>query len=546
MYSLLVVDDDYWMRKYLKENINWSDYNVSLAGEAEDGEDALEKLSQLSIDILILDINLPGISGIELMEIVIKRYPHIKAILISGYKEFEYARRAVSLGVLDYILKPVEEEKLISIVSGAVNELNTLKANALKEEKTSLIADISHELIRKKFYEELISKDNDTASIMKNIDILQLDLDLDDRYTVVVFEIDKLYLTINSISREETYVAKTKIVNSSNQILSSYFTSIIIECDGSRYAAIISVDRSGDTSEFRDALYEKCEYLRSYVKEHFSYSITIGIGNISGGISGVRGSYENACKILDSKFYTGNDRLLTSVDYVPRSKSGSFSFKKIQEEIIEGIRKCESEGVTENLSKFKAGIKEYVGTEQNYIKRIVIHFLEEILDQTGKTVFTDEDSLFSDLNINSIIYGCETVDEIFTYLESILKLLINQLLEERKNYNKKLAFDVLKLIEDRYFEDLYLDNISKKINVHPAYLCRVFKKETGEGLIHHLMKFRIEKSKQLLSNPNIKVYEVASMVGYENMKTFSRTFKTIVGVTPKEFREKYHIKFENE
>ena len=94
-----------------------------------------------------------------------------------------------------------------------------------------------------------------------------------------------------------------------------------------------------------------------------------------------------------------------------------------------------------------------------------------------------------------------------------------------------------------YSQDLYLDKLAEKVDVHPAYLCRVFKKETGENLIHYLMKFRIEKSKQLLCNPNIKVYEVASMVGYENMKTFSRIFKTVVGETPREFREKFFAGF---
>lgn len=542
MYSLLVVDDDYWMRKHLKENIPWADYNILLSGEAEDGEEAMEKLSQLNIDILIVDINLPGISGIDLVEIVIKQYPHIKIILISGYKEFEYARRAVGLGVLDYVLKPFEEEKLISVVAKAIKELDALKVNTLKIEKINRIADISVELLRKKFYEELISKDNDVMWVREKIDSLQLNLDVDDRYAVLILEIDNLNSAIGNMSIEEIYTLKSGIIELTGKILSNCLNAIIIESGGPRYAAIVSSGGHGNISDFNNILMTEGECVRKSVLECFNHTVTIGVGNICENIFGTRRSYENAGKILAGKFFAGNNRLLTALNN-SGGEAGSLSYKGILKEIIEGIRKCDREIVAELLCKFKAAIKNKTGNDNNYIKRTIIHFIEEMLDQSGKSVL-DNDLVFGDLNINSIIYGCETLDEIFIYLESILNLLINQVLEQRNNKTRNLVGDILKYIEENYSEDLYLDKIAAKVEMHPVYLCRVFKKETGENLIHYLMKFRIEKSKQLLCNPGIKIYEIALMVGYENMKTFSRIFKTVVGQTPKEFREKYIMKTE--
>lgn len=124
MYNLFIVDDDYWMRNYLKESLKWETFGVRFAGDAGGSAEACEKLELIHVDILITDIKMPGMDGIQLSELVIKKNPDVRIILISSYKEFEYARRAIGLGIMDYIMKPVEEEILADIIKKAVDSLN--------------------------------------------------------------------------------------------------------------------------------------------------------------------------------------------------------------------------------------------------------------------------------------------------------------------------------------------------------------------------------------------------------------------------------------
>ena len=537
MYKLMAIDDEYWMRKYLRENIDWKAYGLQMAGEAEDAEEALEMLAEMHVDIIIVDINMPGLNGIEFSEIMIKKFSHIKVILISGYKDFEYARRAVSLGVMDYILKPVEEEKLISVIRRAVRELDDLKASRLKEEKNSQIAGIGLDLLRQKFYEDLLQKELEIGNIVENTNILQLDLQPGFKYMVLIMEIDNFSST--DATDADIFAIKSEIIRLTGELLDKFGRKVTIDNEGALYAVILEICPNEEDMEIRERLIGVGEIICKAVAELGKKTVTIGMGKVVDDLSKLRSSYISACDSLESKFYAGGNRILT--DPV-RASNGTKKviFNKIAvNNIVKGIRMSEKEVIGDILSRLKSMVSQNSGAEPNYVRRAVIHFMDEILYLLVSTVQDGQNNMFEDLDVSPVIYKSETVDEIFSLIQEWIHAIINRLAQQKKNGTAKIVQDVLDMVRNRFQEDLFLDKVALEVGVHPSYLCRIFKKETGENLIHYTMNYRIEKAKQLLYDTNIKIYEVAFMVGYENIKTFTRIFKNITGITPKEYRERF-------
>ncbi|NJD03222.1 MAG: response regulator [Ruminiclostridium sp.] len=534
MYKLMVIDDEFWMRKYLRENINWKAYGIQMAGEAENAEEALEMLAGMAVDIIIVDINMPGLNGIEFSEIVIKRLNNVKVILISGYKEFEYARRALSLGVLDYILKPVDEEKLISVILRAVAELDDLKASSLKEEKTNQIAGIGLDLLKKKFYEDLLQKELESSNIVKNVNILQLDLQMGFKYMVLAMEIDNLFSI--DVTDADIFAFKSRVMCLAGELLDKSGRKATIELEGALFAFILEICPFEEDMKIRERLTGVGETICGGVADLGKQTVTIGIGTVVDNFTRLHSSYISAYNLLAGKFYAGNNRVLTDLVYTGnRTKKVIFN-KTVLDKIVESIRMSKKESIGEILSRLKALVSENSDAEPNYVRRAVIHFMDEILHQlTG----TNQDNLFEDMDASPAIYKSETVNEIFSLMQEWVQAIINRLDQQKKNGTAKIVQDVLDIVKNRFHEDLFLGKVAEEVGVHPSYLCRIFKKETGENLIHYIMNYRVEKAKQFLYDNNVKIYEVAFMVGYENIKTFTRIFKNITGKTPKEYRERF-------
>ena len=539
LYKLMIVDDDYWTREYLKKHIPWDRYKISQVCEAESGEEALLKMSQSAADILIADIKMPNMDGIELAEAAIKKNKDIKIILLSGLKDFEYARKAISLGVVEYIVKPVQEDALEDVVLRVVAKLDEASHARTAEISKSRVAAQAAPLLKEKLLMKLLTAGMDTEEIESDLQRLAPDLKMTEQSIVIAWEIDHYRNMVNKLGMEKTAALKKNLRNTAQETMPDFSGKNVLDGEDSRFIVILSHECCKGETTLTDAALSYCRQLSRQIAEAFDgATVSCGIGGISSGINHLCSSYQQACRTLLNKFFLGNGRVMAfHPDDRPPAAMEDYA-KKYGGALIDAVSFCDREGLENLLIRLKSDLVSHKGIDHNYIRHSLLILIEKLAEAFQAGRITGSEEICDIYVIGMEVNQCETLDEILEVLRGFLTDMLRCMESQKRNNTQKLADEVAGYIRRYYNQDLYVDEIARMFNVHPSYLSRTFKKERGENLLQFIMKVKIEKSKQLLCNPGLKITEIASFIGYENERTFTRVFKKLEGMTPTDYREK--------
>lgn len=416
---MMIVDDEYYVKEGLKQTIDWAKYQIEIVGEADNGEDALNLAKILNPDIIITDIRMPILDGVEFMKKLRENEINSHLIVISAYDDFEYARAAIKYGATNYILKPIDNDELIETIQKVIKKIESEKnfINSYNSFKNNISA-LKLGLLREIVY----GKVSDSQSIKETLSYFKVDSNNIVVITIKIENYDKTAMTAN----EHLRVLKEYITN---QILNNVFArisngGICLEKDEDELVIIIGFD--GDT----DTLYEQ-------LKNEFCYLI----------------------KKINRKFQNDNFTVAVGIsDLHPR----------------------------DNISK-----------------------------AYREAIFASNYSLLPELNI----IGCARDKDLIGI--------------------RKEVKDALKMIVENYNRDITIDEVANKLHISTSHLMHLFKDELGKTFYDCLVEYRIAKAKELLLSTNLKVYEIAEKVGYQDAKYFSQLFKKYTGYTPKEFVD-YH------
>ena len=502
MYKVMLVDDEKLIIEGLKNIIDWKELGLEVVETALNGKEAFDKFNENKIDIIITDINMPQVTGLELIKYIRDIDLNIKFVILTGYDEFNYAKEAIKYDVNNYILKPINEEELKDTLINIVRELD-------KKNK------------------------RDIEILDKNRKLLQyINGNLDREF---IYSIEKI-LNIDIYSKKYT-VASIHITSEYDGDLFSNIRDIIDNNTSNGYEILNSNEGQAVLINSWDNNIEKKDIINYYeniknkiIKKLESY-IFIAIGEVVDKITEIDVSYDIA-KELKKYSLTEEKNSCIYLDLIKDKKEKRITFK----EEIDILNKYIIE---RDIVEIERIVGEIIDNEELTPRNIydfsikVIILIDEISNELKINRNYKSDNLSS-----TIVDLCNenTRESINTFIISEIKEIVDIMSSNDNKYSPVIQ-QIINIVEDKYYEELSLKTLSYKYNINSSYLGQIFSKEVGMSFSEYLNKIKNLKAKDLILNTNMKINDIAKMVGYIDSSYFYRKFKKYYGVSPSTLRE---------
>ncbi|ADQ04049.1 two component transcriptional regulator, AraC family [Caldicellulosiruptor owensensis OL] len=542
MYKIVIVDDDMLIRKGIRNVIRWKDLECEICAEASSGDEALKVIEEVKPDIVITDIKMPNMDGIELIDRIKRIIPQCKIVILTAYREFEYAQRAIKIGAFDFLLKPTKVEDIINVIRKAINEIKKEKTIVEELDKINKILKEKLPVLRENFLFNVIFE-----MIPNEDEILQM---------ASLYEIEIrsfLMILAECTTREEkgkhnTHLYLLGLSNMLNDFLNHNYTIYSIYLNNSQAVYIINSKKEVEKKDEKE-LFELLNQLKKAAVECFNIDLTLVVSTWGNGIVQLPEKYKECIDAINYRFYFDEEDIIYYKDlshffmYMDDRK-----LKNLKNEILLSVRYGNFTNINKLLLELEETLKKSK-TDKQYILNFYYLLLIEvnmIKAQLSSAINTSNNSeVFENIDYLNEITRCKNLSE----LSNILRTSIQRTIEEVQNHNlNKMGSLVKKVIEyikeNYHLNDISLSDISEKFFVSPSYLSRLFKKETGKNLSDFINEYRIEKAKQLLITTDLKTYEVADRVGIPDPHYFSRLFKRYTGYSPSEYKEGAKLKGE--
>ncbi len=515
LLKVMIVDDERLIRESLKITIDWASYGCEITAEASNAFEAISKAQKLKPDIIVTDIRMPGMDGLDMIEEIMAFNP-CNFIVVTGYDDFSYAKRAVKIRAIDFILKPIDTEEFKEAVEKAVLERHkVLEQEILKLNKLFLDA-----LRGRKPYNCLL--------VYKNI--CQVNLD---RFYIALIQNDNL--------EEFDITVHAPILYKQNQIIADKIFQIfediyLIECHEDRLAAIIPKEMVDDV----DKLCLKLKMLQDMVKKCVNTTISIGV-SMENSLETISTAYEQAKVALQNRFYSGKG-CITLFEEIKDEGNRDIEFKdSIKNEILFTLEACDKKRLVDTLENLY--IKEFKLNRSNIylIKQISLEIIGTSIELLKDYNINKEIVLGSEFSPYRLMRNLNTIDEIYEFVKGTLLKILSAIREFISNTDESDIKKALDYINQNYTENINLCEVAQYVHYSESYLSRKIKETIGMSFVQYLTKLRIEKAIELLQNPNTTVSEVAQRVGYTDYRYFSSVFQKYTGYSPKEFSKKVRI-----
>jgi len=524
MYKVFFVEDEIVVREGIK-NIDWESTEFVYAGDAPDGEMALPLINEIKPDIVVTDIKMPFLDGLALSKIIKNTLPDTKIVILSGHDEFSYAKEAISIGVTDYLLKPISADDLICALKKVAKVIDKEKDEKMKLEGIKMEFELNIDFLRNKFLADLVKGTIDSYNAIENAKNYNIDI-IAKHFIVIVLELDPTAYIGNS-----EYAEVESVVN---QIQKEYDISFWRDFD-----QLVVIAKGDDLQSLKAHVKEFCETLKKRLDEKINYNYSILIGKVANRIADIKKSYQSAIKAKNFKYLHGKKSIIYAENQ-------------------------ENETDTINIMKYdRDTVYEFLlSGDVNYIKTFLDNYFKQIDPENLKS-FMYRHYIFVDILITVAKFAeklGENPENIIPEISSIDKFLAeNDTLESLLQYThdaikkvilcrdsvkgKKYASFILKAKEyinaNFQNEDFSLSDTAAQVNVSPSHFSAIFSQETGETFSEYLTKVRIKKACELLKCTDLKSSEIAYKVGYKDPHYFSFIFKKQMGMTPKEYRQNY-------
>ena len=521
-YKVFLVEDEIVTREGIRDNVAWESAGFEFCGEASDGEIALPLIEETRPDVLITDIKMPFMDGLQLSKIVREKMPWVKVIILSGHDEFEYAQTAVQLGVTEYLLKPISSAELLKSLKRVAERIDKERKEQLNLQDLQERSQKNMDLLEEKFLLRLVVGGISTSDAIEQSKQFGLNI-IAQYYQVLLIKINLCNNQVPFDYEEYQNIedAILKLVDDRSDIL--HIRKDIEE------VVLLLISNQPDQIQ-RDAN-ELAQKIKIGVELENVCNLTIGIGQPHHRLSDIHVSFLEA---LDMVKNAENISHRSSTNY----NLSTTKLSQLDQAAIETYLKSRS---IQDFDDFYASYLQSIGEQalqsdliKNYllvdIVLTIIHFIETM---GGKV-----DQVIPEINeIDLLVEEMTTMDQIY---EVFKRLFISTL----KFRNSQASDERLKLIQESrvYIDanftnpDLRMNQVAEKFNISPGYFSSIFSQEIGKPFRDYLTDLRINRAKALLRTTNHKSSEIASEIGYNDPHYFSTIFKKNTGVSPQQFR----------
>lgn len=533
-FKVVVIDDKPLIRRSLIETIQWEVLGCEIAGEAENGLEAKEVIRKVKPHLIISDIKMPGLDGLSLTEFVKEFLPDTKVIIITGYQEFEYAKKAIQLGVCDLVLKPIDNGAMEVIIQKAIDSIREqlqkehYQRQLLEEnDRYKMKIDRSLKALQSQFLMEVI-KGRRSPDRMDADETVNLHLG-ERNFSVILARIRS---SDQQVVRESANVA-VKLMEHFKEACDMGFVDLMVDQD----LVFIAFHRPGKSAREHRVQMKRCLYAMNdrLLKEQGSVCC-FAVSRITNDVAKLEECYKNTVEILNQNYFTAEENILfqTSAALAVSPDTG-YLLKELNQFYTDLEHMEDGERDQKVVVMVEKIVQETKGDEfriKCMLSEICITLLRHYSEKFHK------DDLKKNTNkVMEEINGFVDIRDAREYLVDFIREIRKHLKEENR-LTHPLAQGTMDYIRHNYKQNITLTQVADTLSVNSSYLSRLLKKETGENFVDLLAGFRIDIAKRLLDEPGSKVLDVCEKAGYSDYAYFYQVFKRVEKISPSEYKKR--------
>lgn len=521
MYSVFLVDDEPIVLEGIRTKVDWEGSGFSFAGEATDGEIALSMIHEIKPDILITDIKMPFMDGLQLAATIKKTQPWIKIIILSGHDEFDYAKKAISIGIDDYILKPFTSEEIETALKKAAGNIDKERKqlsdiSRLKEELKS-----QEKLIQKEFLNDIVHGSGDMTLAMSKSQ--ELGIDLISRYYKII--ISKICSKTGNGENEQKACSLLNSYSATWEQCVCYFHHT---------NWLISICKGNNQTELEENVFRIAETIEHIVTQNEDCSVVTSIGKTVEHLSSISESYEDAKKIIELENPSNQNRIISTDDI----SSGSEMLElKENAPMVERLKYAGKNDISAIINESMDLIKSNPGQFQffaSYLLADLIFAVSKLFENLGGNLKEIKPEILQRSFIDAAVQDEE-------HFKTELEAVLNVALEYRDSKMTGKYGDVIlkakKFIDENYADqNTTLTSVAEAVCLSPNHFSTIFSQECKITFIEYLTNVRIENAKRLMLETDLKGYDIAYECGFSDPHYFSYIFKKNTGLSPREYK----------
>lgn len=515
MYTVYLIDDQKLIVQSIEKMTNWGDYDFEVKGLFYNGLEAYEAIKRNVPDLILVDIVMPIINGLELIQKLKEENINTKVIILSAHSQFEFAKKAIELGVDGYLLKPLDEDELECMISKIQDKLRQekqqYKNNNIVELVENYISDMHINIFNK-----IIDKKTELQEIKILFEKLGIEI-VESNYMYIVIQL------LSDFNNNERAITEMNIINTINDTLNLFHESTCMYLSRKKILCLIKDEKNRMHPISKRMIVKKIDEQLELLNFKGSFTVATDYTNYKN----VKQTLKNLYTVSNLYFYDPKRlRMMDGSNLMCSYETINFQIEN-KKEILERIL-IESE--FENIEELKSLLDRI--KEQ---KNVEVELLYKEFDKLFTYIEKELNSRSIDLEPRSDITDNYTLPQFEKYIKKYINEYITKLSSKDDSmYTIDLA---KKYAQEHIKDEISLDKIEDELNITKNYFCYLFKESTGETFWDYITRIRVEKAKQLLST-NMKNYEIAQEVGYENPSYLSKVFKKYVGCTPSQYRIK--------
>lgn len=528
MTRVLIAEDEMLVRLGLRNSIQWNRFNMTVIADVSNGLEALEYYERDKPDLIITDLKMPVMDGMQLIEKIRSKDQETKFIILTCVEEFEMVHKAIRYGVSDYILKltmtPEDMENVLSKISADMNrDQKQLTANPSINEGV-----VFEKLIKDYMFRQLYSSEELKRLLRKLGRVIP-----EQKLILLLLEMDQYDRLQQRFKDFKGDLIKASLLNVLNEIIRGYHRGEVFHDEHKRFVILLSFHDVTSEQKQNQLITEMTDHILRVMKSFFNVTVTFGISSMRNGFQSLLSQYNEGISALEDRFFLGPEFILYKQQEVTKHR------KEQVAEYMRQILACGYDLKNEALRlQMKSKVDYFLQMDTLYTKSNLIRFIVQMMQLPIALFHLIHKKIF-DLNMTNHdkLERCSSLQEAVQIYTEYMKGVM-QHYHSRRQYGKEVT-EAIEYIHQCFHQDISLKQIADKVSMSANHLSTLFNKETGQSVVDYIQLLRVEQARAMLTETHLKSYEVADKVGFSDHSYFSRVFKKVTGVGPRQYRRRW-------
>lgn len=518
MIKVILADDEPMIVKGLKKMISWESLGVKVVGEAFNGIELLNKIEELRPNLVISDIEMPRKTGLDVIEEIQKRNLNLKVIFLSGYREFNYVKTAMKNDAVDYLVKPVSKRELEEAIIKANKMLNIIKNDKNIIEKRSN---------RKTEYYN-ISLEDECTNIIEHLKNINIDMKAK-KFLGISFMISNKQ-TKKIMSQSELEIVCFSIFEKVIEYLNENKNGVVVKKEANAISLIITIDSNKNCE-----LEKFIDDIEKLIIKEYKIKIIIGIGEAVESSNNLKHTYKTS-RYACNMYYFNEARLINFNEINRPERYSLDDYSMVYKEMIQAILSGKEnwEIKLNNILDILESLQ--YGNKYSLENSCITLAMDLYRDMREYNVLSDNEKESYDLFVLKI-RNKTTYRELKVYIKEHIKKVLEKSILNKGFLEKDVIYQAKLYVQEHYRENISLAKMAEMFYMNLYYFSVFFKKETGKNFKNYLIEIRMKEALKLLMESDIKTYELAKSVGYNDVGTFTQKFREYYGDTPSEYKK---------